>query len=85
MILKEQKNSLNILPYESEEENKILSLDFSKADNVNIFIGPEGGFDKKEIDFALGNDFKIVTLGKNILRVETAAIVASSIVISIIN
>jgi len=84
-ILKEQKNSLNILPYESEEENKILSLDFSKADNVNIFIGPEGGFDKKEIDFALGNDFKIVTLGKNILRVETAAIVASSIVISIIN
>jgi 16S rRNA (uracil1498-N3)-methyltransferase len=84
-ILKEQKNSLNILPYESEEENKIVSLDFSNVNNINIFIGPEGGFDNKEIELALKNNFKIVTLGKNILRVETAAIVASSIVTSIVN
>lgn len=81
-ILKEQNNSLNILPYESEEQNKIVSLDFSNINNINVFIGPEGGFDNKEIEIALKNNFKIVTLGKNILRVETAAIVASSIVIA---
>ena len=80
--LKEQKNSLNILPYESEEENKIVSLDFSNVNCINVFIGPEGGFDNKEIEIALKNNFKTVTLGKNILRVETAAIVASSIVIA---
>lgn len=84
-ILKEQKNSLNILPYESEEEKKIVSLDFANVNNINIFIGPEGGFDNKEINFALNNNFQIVTLGKNILRVETAAIVSASIVTAIIN
>ena len=82
---KEQKDSLNILPYESEEQNKLISLNFSSINNVNIFIGPEGGFDTKEIEFAVNNNFKIVTLGKNILRVETAAIVSASIIISNLN
>ena len=48
-------------------------------------VRPEGGFDKTEIDVALKNNFKTVTLGKNILRVETAAIVAASILTSIYN
>ena len=38
-----------------------------------------------EINLALKNNFKIVTLGKNILRVETAGIVASSVVLTMIN
>lgn len=82
-----QKNTLNVLPWESEQDKNILSLLNEKKDikNINIFIGPEGGFDKTEIDIALKNDFKTVTLGKNILRVETAAIVASSIVTAIYN
>lgn len=85
--ISDQKNSLNVLPWESEQDKNILSLLNGKKDinNINIFIGPEGGFDKTEIDIALKNDFKTVTLGKNILRVETAAIVASSIVTSIYN
>ena len=76
-----EKNTLNMLPWESEEEKNILSLLSENKDikNINIFIGPEGGFDKTEIDIALKNGFKTVTLGKNILRVETAAIVAASI------
>ena len=82
-----EKNTLNMLPWESEEEKNILSLLSENKDikNINIFIGPEGGFDKPEIDIALKNNFKTVTLGKNILRVETAAIVASSIVTSVYN
>ena len=76
-----QEDTLNILPWESEEEKNILNILNKNKDkkNINIFIGPEGGFDKTEIDIALKNNFKTVTLGKNILRVETAAIVASSI------
>ena len=77
-----QKDTLNILPWESEEEKNILSILNENKDikNINIFIGPEGGFDKTEIDIAIKKGFKTVTLGKNILRVETAAIVTSSII-----
>lgn len=80
--LSTQKDTLNILPWESEEEKNILGILSENKDikNINIFIGPEGGFDKTEIDIAIKKGFKTVTLGKNILRVETAAIVASSIV-----
>ncbi len=82
-----EKDTLNVLPWESEENKNILSLLNENTDikNINIFVGPEGGFDKTEIDVALKNNFKTVTLGKNILRVETAAIVASSIVTSVYN
>ena len=77
-----QKDTLNMLPWESEEDKNILTVlnENKKIKNINIFIGPEGGFDKTEIDVAIKKGFKTVTLGKNILRVETAAIVASSIV-----
>ena len=80
-----QKDTLNILPWESEEDKNILNVLNENKDikNINIFIGPEGGFDKTEIDIALKNDFKTVTLGKNILRVETAAIVAASIITAV--
>ena len=82
-----QTNTLNILPWESEEKKNIFELlkENEEINNINIFIGPEGGFDKTEIDIALQSGFSTVTLGKNILRVETAAIVASSILTSIYN
>lgn len=79
-----QKNTLNILPYESEEKDTIYKV-VENNKHINIFIGPEGGFDNMEISLALKNNFKIVTLGKNILRVETAGIVAASIVLTMIN
>ena len=84
-IKKKKKKSLNILPYESEEENNIISLKTSNIKNINIFIGPEGGFDNKEVEIAMNNNFKIVTLGENILRTETAALVSSSIVMAMCN
>ena len=39
---------------------------------IAIFIGPEGGFDDGEIREALDNGIQPVTLGKRILRTETA-------------
>jgi len=48
---------------------------------VNIFIGPEGGWTEEETKKAKDNSsFKIASLGKNILRGETAAIVATYLV-----
>lgn len=80
------KNTINILPYESEEKNNIIQvINRSKEiKNINIFIGPEGGFEKNEIDLAISKKFNIVTLGKNILRVETAGIVSASIILALI-
>ncbi|XOQ47523.1 MAG: 16S rRNA (uracil(1498)-N(3))-methyltransferase [Eubacteriales bacterium] len=41
-----------------------------------VFIGPEGGFEQAEVDFAEQNGAKIGTLGARILRTETAPIAA---------
>lgn len=43
---------------------------------VLICIGPEGDFSNKEIELALANNFKPISLGNSRLRTETAAIVA---------
>ena len=43
---------------------------------IGIIIGPEGGFDENEIESAIDNGGNIISLGKRILRTETAAITA---------
>jgi 16S rRNA (uracil1498-N3)-methyltransferase len=52
-----------------------------KARKVHIFIGPEGGFAEDEIRRALSAGAAPVSLGGNILRTETAAIAALSIIL----
>jgi 16S rRNA (uracil1498-N3)-methyltransferase len=47
---------------------------YQKRDDINIIIGPEGGFS----EFELQNDYKKLSLGKIILRTETAGIAAIS-------
>jgi 16S rRNA (uracil1498-N3)-methyltransferase len=49
------------------------------ADNITIFVGSEGGFSKDEVKFAGDKGFISMGLGARILRTETAAIVAISI------
>lgn len=71
-----------IIPYEKEKENslKTFAKNF-KGKSIGIFIGPEGGFSEEEINFAIENGVKSVTLGKRILRTETAGLVASVILL----
>jgi 16S rRNA (uracil1498-N3)-methyltransferase len=77
-----KKDFINILPWEAEETKTIHDLfQDSKHSNINIFIGPEGGFENQEIDLAKALNFKTIKLGKNILRIETAAIAASILVL----
>jgi 16S rRNA (uracil1498-N3)-methyltransferase len=46
---------------------------------VGIFIGPEGGFDEKEVNCAVENGVERISLGKRILRTETAGLCILSI------
>jgi len=47
---------------------------------IHLLIGPEGGFTKEEVDIAEGKGFIVTSLGKRILRAETAAISAMTLV-----
>ena len=57
-------------------DNKISDLDYK--DSVSLAIGPEGDFTKYEVDSLTEKGFIPVTIGKRILRAETAAISAIS-------
>ncbi len=78
-IKKAAELDLILVPYEDEKgmsaTKDALSL-IKKDSSVGIFIGPEGGFEKTEIEKALSSGGKIISLGKRILRTETAAITA---------
>lgn len=67
-------NSLAILAYE-DEKNYSLKDCLQNSDlnqDITFLVGAEGGFTVKEVEQALHKDFKSVTLGKQILRTETA-------------
>lgn len=72
---------LVLLPYENKEgmAATVEALESIKSvKSVGIFIGPEGGFDKVEVEKAKDCNAKIISLGKRILRTETAAITSVS-------
>lgn len=72
---------LIMVPYENKNgmQATVDALGSLKtAKSVGIFIGPEGGFEEKEIEKTLSSNAKIISLGKRILRTETAAITAVS-------
>ncbi len=72
---------LFLVPYENEEGMKATKRaleEIRTGTKLGILIGPEGGFDEREIDEATKAGGKIISLGKRILRTETAAITALS-------
>ena len=63
------------------EKNEVLNQDcIHKASKVAIVVGSEGGFSQKEIDLLISNNAQSVSLGRRILRAETAAIALTSVV-----
>ena len=62
-----------IMLYECEEKTNLHGLLKDKIDNFAILVGPEGGFDIDEVLKAQNSGITTVTLGKRILRTETAA------------
>lgn len=53
------------------------------TENLSIFIGPEGGFDEKEVELAKGHGAQIGSLGTRIFRTETAPIAALSAIMAL--
>lgn len=52
----------------------------SKCDTIIIVVGPEGGFKRQEEEMFIKNGFIPVSLGKRVLRTETASLVALSMI-----
>lgn len=77
-----EKYDIILLAYENEETNTIKKelqkLDRNKKLSIGIIIGPEGGLSEKEVSKLIDNGAKCVTLGKRILRTETAPLVMLS-------
>lgn len=66
---------VRLIPYELAEgmdKTREIINSIEPGQSVAIFIGPEGGFDDKEIELCRENGIEPITLGKRILRTETA-------------
>ena len=70
---------INLLAYEKESSNSSNKISSISKDSVSIFIGPEGGFEEDEVSYLNKVGFMNVSLGKRILRCETAAIYSLSV------
>lgn len=71
-----------LIPYELAEgmqETRQIISDIQPGQSIGIFIGPEGGFETAEVEYAIENGAKAITLGKRILRTETAGLTTLSI------
>ncbi len=73
---------LAVIPYENYKDMKETGAILAGVENkskIAVFIGPEGGFEESEIDFAMENGVKPICLGKRILRTETAGLAILSV------
>lgn len=68
---------VKLIPYENadgiDKTRKILG-NMDKTKNIAVFIGPEGGFEESEVERIKNSGFEVITLGKRILRTETAGL-----------
>ena len=72
----ETGNNQNFIAHCEESVKVPLTENYKAGKNVCILIGPEGDFSAEEINLALENGFKAVSLGESRLRTETAGLVA---------
>lgn len=75
---------VRILPWEGERDASlaaVLAAHQRAVPAVSLFIGPEGGFPLAEVQLARRLGVRTVSLGRRILRAETAAIVAAALVL----
>ncbi len=73
---------VKLLPYECAdgmEKTKNIIEGLHGGESTAIFIGPEGGFDIEELELAKESGWEVITLGKRILRTETAGMMLMSV------
>jgi len=71
------EGSMKWIAHCEDEEKAAVALLPKTSQSSVVLIGPEGDFTPKEIELALQQGFKAVSLGKNRLRTETAGLVAA--------
>ena len=75
---------LGLIPYEKAEgmqNTRRIMQDLKKYTSIGIFIGPEGGFEEVEIERAQTAGIQPITLGRRILRTETAGLAILSMMV----
>ena len=78
-LLRLEPGGLRLVPYENEQELRLKSvLRDSRLSSVSFLIGPEGGIAEAELSALKTADFVSVSLGKRILRTETAGFAVMS-------
>ena len=68
---------VKLLPYENADgikKTKDILNSLNSKNNIAVFIGPEGGFEEAEVKKSTDSGFEVITLGKRILRTETAGL-----------
>lgn len=82
LLLKE--NQINFLFYENAEKGslkpRLRTEEFHLAQSIGIIIGPEGGLTEEEVSLLLSAGCREVSLGRRILRTETAGMTAAAII-----
>jgi len=82
-VMRNPEIHLNIL-FDSSGEDAMHFFQKNKNDaRINIFVGPEGGWDVDELKAAQESGFHILSLGSRTLRAETAAIVGTFLAVSL--
>ncbi len=75
------EKKLRLLFWEDEQATNIRGIpDLEQFQSIEILLGPEGGFTQEEVIEARAQGWRTVSLGKRILRAETATLTAVSIV-----
>jgi 16S rRNA (uracil1498-N3)-methyltransferase len=84
MLASGQGETLKIIFWEEESERGIKKIlrdnRYKGARDITVMIGPEGGFSREEVASAVKGGFISVSLGRNVLKVETAAVTVLSII-----
>lgn len=71
--IEKYKSEINLVAYENEDKTHLRNH-IRKDISVTVICGPEGGFEESEINYLITKGFTSVSLGKRILRAETAGL-----------
>jgi len=74
LLKKLSREYMPVLAWEQESRQNLHDVLHNAEKDICLIVGPEGGFEEKEVDFAKKHSAQIVSLGNHILRAETAAI-----------
>lgn len=79
-LINEIAEGLTLVGDARDTDIELSKIEFKERENINLVIGPEGGLTENEITELRKSGAKIFLLGENILRMETAAIAALSVI-----